>query len=573
MLGKAGKKMRKITSILALVLVLVMSVNVCFADTSATQTVQDAKPTMKDVDPNTELGKSIQKLIDAGVVNGIPEEDGTFTYRAQNEITRAEFCKMINTTFGYNVAADNIFSDVSPEKWYYVHVLYAIEKEYIKGKGDGTFGGEDNITREQVCVILDRIVGKKPDTKPALTDEVSSWAKDAVENIIGLGYMSLEEGGKFRATDNMTRGELAFALDDFVKVIPKPEGDNTQGGEGSENGSGNESGNGNTSDNGSNSNSNSDSGSKEDIGSDNDSPNPGDNKDPQPEAVYSINYMVDGGYFGGVTPKYSYKSSDDSYVLPAPSKTGHKFMGWFRTADADMLTDEKVVSIEKGSSGNKTFYAKWAKEYKITYVLHPAEYENQNDETILGRLDEAPKASYIEYDEEYVLPIPYRYDGNEFLGWYIPQEFEGESGAIIYSPEYLMETIPQGTTGNITLHAVWQSMLDYSDDTYWYIDDAITEIVEMKEDGLLELSEESGMLAFFEDALPEVLAWQDQGILVTKTLVRGVYESDANTLRQSYLELDITERETIRNELLGMRNSTTLANIFGLNTLFGTEED
>ena len=229
--------MKKVISLIAVLLVLVCSVNFCFADTSVpaadapktdapnAQTAEETKASpFKDVDANSEIAKSIQKLYDAGVVNGIPESDGTFTYKAANSITRAEFCKMINITFGYTIMADNIFTDVNPSQWYYIHVLPAIHYGYIKGKGDGTFGGTDNITREQVCVILDRIINKKSEKEVVISDEVSPWAADAVKNIVGLGYMDLEEGGKFRATAPMTRGEFAFAIDDFV-VIKTPETD------------------------------------------------------------------------------------------------------------------------------------------------------------------------------------------------------------------------------------------------------------------------------------------------------------------------------------------------------------
>lgn len=200
--------MKKLISVLALVVVLIFSVNLCYA----------SGPVMKDVDYETDLGKSIEKLIKAGVINGIPEADGTYTYRSNNPITRAEFCKMINATFNYGVMADNVFTDVKPGDWYYVDVLKAINYGYIKGYGDGRFGGEDLISREQVCVILDRIVGRKTDKEITITDTVSDWALESVKNIVALGYMPLEEGNTFRATENMTRGEHAQALDDFVTV-------------------------------------------------------------------------------------------------------------------------------------------------------------------------------------------------------------------------------------------------------------------------------------------------------------------------------------------------------------------
>jgi len=212
--------MKKVLSLLVSVLLIFTCVTTCtYADTSSS-----AKPVMTDVNYETEIGKSIKKLVDAGIINGIPEADGTYTYRAQNSVTRAEFCKMVNITFGFNTPAENIFTDISAENWYYSHALIAIKEGYIKGYGDGKFHGEDTITREQVCTILSRIVKTPTESTAEITDTVSDWAKEAVLNMIALGHISLEEGGKFRATENMTRGELAGALDGFVKEeAPKTE--------------------------------------------------------------------------------------------------------------------------------------------------------------------------------------------------------------------------------------------------------------------------------------------------------------------------------------------------------------
>ena len=123
------KGMKKFSFVLAFLLMFAITTNCLAADV-----------TMTDVDYSTDLGKSIEKLIKAGVVNGIPQEDGSFKYAPENPITRAEFCKMINVTFGYEIAANNIFTDVHSDQWYYVYVLPAIYEGYIQGYGDGKFG-------------------------------------------------------------------------------------------------------------------------------------------------------------------------------------------------------------------------------------------------------------------------------------------------------------------------------------------------------------------------------------------------------------------------------------------------
>lgn len=190
--------MKKIISLLLASAMTIGSACVSFADTVK----------FSDIDAESESGKGIYRLVDAGIINGY--EDGTFRIAAN--LTRAELCKMINKTFGFKTMADNIFVDVSTADWYYLEVLTAISAGYINGFEDATFRGDDNVSREQVCAILNRIINKKSDKTVTVSDTVSDWAEADVKNIIALGYFPIEEGGKFRAEADITRGELAAAL-------------------------------------------------------------------------------------------------------------------------------------------------------------------------------------------------------------------------------------------------------------------------------------------------------------------------------------------------------------------------
>ena len=87
--------MKKIKALIALILAITCTVSFCFASDS---TVQETKEefALKDVDTETELGKSIVKLYNAGVVNGIPEADGSFSYTKLTGDVR-----MYEVDFGY----------------------------------------------------------------------------------------------------------------------------------------------------------------------------------------------------------------------------------------------------------------------------------------------------------------------------------------------------------------------------------------------------------------------------------------------------------------------------------------
>ena len=578
--------MKKAVSLIAIIMVFVFSVNICLADTPVTTpapTTQEAKHPMKDLDINSELGKSVLKLYEAGVVNGYKEADGSFTYRADKTITRAEFAKMINTTFGYTLMADNKFKDVNPQKWYYVDVLVAIYYAYIQGYEDGTFRGDGNITREQACVILDRIVGKKAETKPVITDEVSAWAKDSVENIIGLGYMPLEEGGKFRAKEFLTRGELALTLDDFA-VVKKAENtqqnQQTQQGQQSQNTGSTSTGSSSTSSGGikdsnegadiGGSNSGNTSGGNTSGGntsggntSGGNDPGSGDSGDISvPETTYNITYNLDDGNLSGGAKK-TYKSSDADYTLLTPWKTNYKFLGWFESEDADPLTTEPVTVIPNGSSGDKEYFAKWGEYYTIKYELYFKPYGEEMDDSAKGRLDGSEKKKYTAYDEEYVLPIPERDDGIPFIGWYELQEFENGKLAVFFSDEYLVETIPVGTEGNKHYQAVWDDALVESEEIYIELNNAIIGLEEALEFAGLDMPGDSlTVLTMALETMRNVVTWEDMGVIIHNRLVREVYTDEGNIMRDIIRAVNAAgEYDKFYNEITTKIPSYTLLTI------------
>ncbi|MBQ4530016.1 MAG: leucine-rich repeat protein [Lachnospiraceae bacterium] len=80
-------------------------------------------------------------------------------------------------------------------------------------------------------------------------------------------------------------------------------------------------------------------------------------KAPQP-VKYNINYVANGGTIkGNKVTSYDGKSN---VQLPKIIRKGYTFGGWY----IDSSYKTKVVVLKKGSTGNKTFYAKWIKVNK-----------------------------------------------------------------------------------------------------------------------------------------------------------------------------------------------------------------
>lgn len=78
---------------------------------------------------------------------------------------------------------------------------------------------------------------------------------------------------------------------------------------------------------------------------------------------YTITYVLNDGTNDSGNPS-SYTVETATINLLKPSKAGYKFVSWHTN---EALSSE-TTGIEKGSTGNKTFYAEWERLYKVTFV-------------------------------------------------------------------------------------------------------------------------------------------------------------------------------------------------------------
>jgi len=167
--------------------------------------------TLSDVNQVTWAQESIQFMIDKGFISGY--SNGTFM--PQNVITRAELITIINKMNNFTEEKIISFNDVKSSDWYHKEVAKAVYAGVANGFPDNTFKPNDAVTREQVAVILNNLYGfeNKTDVFTILDfNNISSWAKDAVGNIVGSGIMKGYPDGKFLGKNPITRAEVAVVL-------------------------------------------------------------------------------------------------------------------------------------------------------------------------------------------------------------------------------------------------------------------------------------------------------------------------------------------------------------------------
>ena len=164
-----------------------------------------------DVDSSRYYYDEVLYCAEQGYVSGY--EDGTF--RPENGLTRGEFATILNKVLGLSASAPNTFSDVANGQWYTTPVLNCVQAGVMKGLGNGYFGINDPVTREQAAVILSNAyqVGSSAGrTSFADDSSISYWAVGNVKAMTDRGYISGNNGNVFNPQGNLTRGQVCLLL-------------------------------------------------------------------------------------------------------------------------------------------------------------------------------------------------------------------------------------------------------------------------------------------------------------------------------------------------------------------------
>lgn len=99
--------------------------------------------------------------------------------------------------------------------------------------------------------------------------------------------------------------------------------------------------------------------------------------------VYTLTYELNGGT--KANSRTSYTSETETFALgEAEGREGFTFAGWFDNADFE---GDAVTEIPQGSSGDKTFYAKWVPDEPEVVVYGAVQFTKYNDGTTLAELD------------------------------------------------------------------------------------------------------------------------------------------------------------------------------------------
>ncbi len=155
---------------------------------------------------------NIEYMVEKEILSGYP--DGTF--RPNNTVTRAEFIKMLDATFGLRETIAINYSDVSSDDWFYSYVQQAAAQGYLLDYG-AKLDPNGQLNREEAAALLARYLSLSPDNKAApgtFPDymDISSQYRDYVLQCVAAGILKGYDDGEFKPQRTLTRAEALAIL-------------------------------------------------------------------------------------------------------------------------------------------------------------------------------------------------------------------------------------------------------------------------------------------------------------------------------------------------------------------------
>ncbi|MCL1848212.1 MAG: S-layer homology domain-containing protein [Clostridiales bacterium] len=179
-----------------------------------------------DVKPGDWFYDVVGFVYGKGLMTGTAKD----TFAPELSLTRAMLVAVLHRMEGS--LADRIpaaagggqFADVPEGQWFSAPVDWAASNGVVAGYGDGRFGPDDSITREQFAAILHNYAGMKQYDVSGRADlsafgdasQVSEWAAEAVAWANGAGLVAGRTLTTLAPLGEATRAEAAAILERFI---------------------------------------------------------------------------------------------------------------------------------------------------------------------------------------------------------------------------------------------------------------------------------------------------------------------------------------------------------------------
>ena len=179
-----------------------------------------AGPTFTDMPATHWAYTAVEKASEAGLMNGY----GGTLFGQNDSITRGQMVQILYNYYGEDCGTNSGFSDVPASAWYAKAVTWASKKGVVSGYSNGTFGPDNQLTREQMVTILYN-VADKPETNPSAISQysdyhqVASYAADGFAWAVSNKVVSGTSSTTLSPRGTATRAQVAVILVCYLENV------------------------------------------------------------------------------------------------------------------------------------------------------------------------------------------------------------------------------------------------------------------------------------------------------------------------------------------------------------------
>lgn len=291
----------------------------------------------KDVKTTDWFFDAVQYVYDHNLMNGT----GNNNFSPGETTTRGMMVTILHNMEGKPAADSPAFTDVPAGEWYAAPVAWASAHGIVSGYGNGRFGPNDPITREQMVTILYQYAQYKNyelNVAGDLStfgdyDKTSPYAVTAFNWAIGKELIAGVGNNLLDPTGNAERSHIATIMKSFCEkiVFNKDE---------------------------------------EETGEITNPDSPEDDPKPSvPVTMHTVTFLYNYEDLG-TYKTISVKSGNEIAEPENPVRPGYVFLGWFTSAE-----DGTKYQFDQAVTENLTLYAHWEKESgEITYKAPTEEH-------------------------------------------------------------------------------------------------------------------------------------------------------------------------------------------------------
>lgn len=159
-------------------------------------------------------------------VNGLFSGTSKTNFTPGGDMTRGMLVTVLHRLEGFPaITSHNIFSDVPGNSWYKDAIIWAYSNNIVSGYGNGKFGPDDPVLREQIAAILYRYAKYKGYSTAGTTEfdkytdaaDIDTWALAAMKWVNAEGLIVGTSATTLSPLENASRGQVAVILRRFIE--------------------------------------------------------------------------------------------------------------------------------------------------------------------------------------------------------------------------------------------------------------------------------------------------------------------------------------------------------------------